>query len=237
MVYLMRTTPLDTCRGYLAAQAGRAARHEHSELPLVTISREAEAGAVSVARLVAERLNTHHRGKENGCPWTVFDRNLVEKVLEDHELPGTLERFIAEDATAFSPSRAVEEILGLHPSDWTLAHHTTETIHRLARMGNVILVGRGANIIAAGQKNAFHVRLVAPLDVRIKRAAEANHLTDREAAVFVRQKDHARRRYVKQHFHVAIDDPLHYHATLNTGLLSFEETARLIADAVLHRNG
>lgn len=34
----------------------------------------------------------------------------------------------------------VDELLGLHPSSWTLVEHTTQTIRRLAVMGNVILV-------------------------------------------------------------------------------------------------
>jgi len=228
----MSGASLDKCRSYLDAQIGRVARGEaHRELPVITISREALAGASDIAQLIAQRLN-QQTPSENGCPWTVFDRNLVERVLQDHELPKTLNQFMSEDASVFSPGSAVEELLGLHPSDWTLVQHTTDTIFRLARLGNVILIGRGANIITALNQNAFHVRLVAPRQVRIQRAARIYQLTAREAAVFVREKDAARQRYVKHHFHVSIDDPLQYHAILNTGLLSFEAAARLIADAV-----
>jgi cytidylate kinase len=137
-----------------------------------------------------------------------------------------------EDASIFSAGSMVEELMGLHPSDWTLVHHVTDTMLRLAQMGNVILVGRGANIITAHRKNAFHVRLVAPRDLRIERAAELNNLGAKEAAAFVRKSDRARRRYVKLHFRVAIDEPLLYDATLNTGRFSFETAARLIAEAL-----
>ena len=194
------------------------------------------AGATTIAERVAGLLNLKTQGTQSS-PWTVFDRNLVERVLEDHELPRTLDRFMSEDASLFSPGRCVEEVLGLHPSDWTLVQHTTDTILRLARLGNVILIGRGSNLITARIKNSFHVRLVAPRKIRIRRAAETYHLTEREAAVYLREKDSARRRYVKRHFHVAIDDPLHYHATLNTGLVSFEAAARLIANATLFPSG
>lgn len=202
---------------------------------MVTISREAGAGAVTIARLLAELLNRQIPGK-GGCPWTVFDRDLVEKVLEDHKLPKAIKQFMPEDAAVFSPGSLVEELLGLHPSSWTLAHHTTDTIFRLAHMGNVILVGRGSNVISADFKNAFHVRLVAPKEVRIQRAAELYQLTETKAAIFVRKNDRARARYVKVHFKVAIDDPLQYHATFNTGRMSFEATARLIAEAVSSEN-
>jgi cytidylate kinase len=230
----MFSTSLEPCRGYITAQSQNAAQQTRTELPVITISREAGAGAVTVARLLVERLNVQIPGK-GGCPWTVFDRNLVEKVLEDHNLPKAIKQFMLEDAKAFSPGSAMEELLGLHPSNWTLVQHTTDTIFRLARMGNVILVGRGANVITADFKRAFHVRLVAPPELRIERAAEIYKLTAHEAAIFIRQADRARRRYVKAHFKAAIDDPLQYHAILNTGRMSLEAAADLITAAVQAR--
>jgi hypothetical protein len=65
-------------------------------------------------------------------------------------------------------SDAVDELLGLHPSSWTLVEHTTQTIRRLAIRGNVILVGRGSDFILAHFSDVYHVRLVrqfeAPTD-------------------------------------------------------------------------
>ncbi|MEA3188883.1 MAG: hypothetical protein QOD99_2713 [Chthoniobacter sp.] len=225
-------TTLDTFRGYIEGQTRLAAERPRRELPVVTISRETGAGAITVASLVAKELNLR-RTSNDVCPWTVFDRNLVEKVLEDHELPATLRQFVHEDAAVFDLRKVIEEMLGLHPSDWTLVHHTTDTILRLAQLGNVILIGRGANVITAQFKNAFHVRLVAPLDARIRHIAEHYHLTGNGAATFVREKDRARHRYVKLNFHAAIDDPLQYHITINTtGRMSFEDAAHLIAGLV-----
>ena len=230
-------TSLHSCRAYIEAQSrlGKApARHE---LPVVTISRETGAGAITIAGLVAKQLNKRAADKHL-CPWTVFDRNLVEKVLEDHEMPATIKRFVHEDAAVFDLRSAVEELLGLHPSDWTLVHHTTDTILQLAKLGNVILVGRGSNIITANFKNVFHVRLVAALEPRIKHIAEYYNLTEKEAALFVREKDRARRRYVKLNFQAAIDDPLQYHVTINTtGRMTFEDAARLLANAVPSPSG
>ena len=232
--FMIRSTSIDMWRGSLEARANVLPKQAREELPAVTISREALAGATTIAHLVAERLNRQMPGKDS-CPWTVFDHDLIEKVLKDHKLPEMIKQFMPENAVAFSPGKVVEEMLGLHPSEWTLLHHTTDTILRLARMGNVILVGRGANVITSGCKKAFHVRLVAPEEVRIKRATELYQLTERDAADFVREKDRGRQRYVKSHFKVGIDDPLQYHVTLNTGRISFEAAAQLIAEAVIFR--
>ena len=130
----------------------------------------------------------------------------------------------------------VEEVLGLHPSGWTLVQHTTKTILRLAGLGHVVVVGRGGTVITARLPNVFHVRLVAPLEMRIRRTGEYYHLNETEAAKFVREKDHARRRYVRRYFNAEIDDPTLYDVTLNTGRFGFARAAETIAQLALQHH-
>lgn len=222
--------PLAGCQAYLEAHRSFAAKKDRKPLPFITLSREAGAGAVTIGERVAELLN-QNRPEDSGPPWMVFDKNLVERVIEDHQLPSTLKRFLPEDVLPGVTS-AVEEMLGLHPSGWTLAEHTTETILRLANLGNVILIGRGSSLITAKLKPSVHIRLVAPLEERLGRLAQFHQLTLNEAAHFAKKADQGRRRYVKRYFGGAIDDPLNYTATLNTGKLSCEGTAHLIVEAV-----
>ena len=83
---------------------------------------------------------------------------------------------------------ALEELLGLHPSSWTLIQQTAETIWRLAQMGHVILVGRGANLITAKLASVFHVRLIGSLEKRVA----PSRATGRDAAAalaFVKAED------------------------------------------------
>ena len=54
----------------------------------VTISRQAGCGARTVAEKLALYLQEHSR--KHSVAWTVFDRNLMDKVLEDHDLPTRL---------------------------------------------------------------------------------------------------------------------------------------------------
>jgi len=222
--------PLAGCQAYLEAHRSFAAKKDRKPLPFITLSREAGAGAVTIGERVAELLN-QDRPEASGPPWMVFDKNLVERVIEDHQLPTTLKRFLPEDVLPGVTS-AVEEMLGLHPSGWTLAEHTTETILRLANLGNVILIGRGSSLITAKLKPAVHIRLVAPLEERLGRLAQFHQLTLNEAAQFAKKADQGRRRYIKRYFGGVIDDPLNYTATLNTGKLSDENAARLIVEAV-----
>jgi DNA-binding transcriptional ArsR family regulator len=177
------------------------------------------------------------RRRKDASPWVVFDANLAKQVLEDHKLAPNLERFMTEDTQLLPVEAIVEEVLGLHPSGWTLVQHTTKTILRLAGLGHTILVGRGGNVITARLPNVFHVRLVAPLATRIRHSAEYYHLSETEAAKLVREQDQARRRYVRRYFNAEIDDPTLYDVTLNTGRLGFARAAEIIAQLALqHRH-
>jgi hypothetical protein len=167
-------------------------------------------------------------------PWTVFDRNLMAKVLEDHNLPARLAQFLPEDRMTELQDIA-DELFGLRPGSWTVIHQTAETILKLAELGNVILIGRGANVVTAKLPHVLHVRLVAPLEKRIQHCHEYYEMSERQARQFCLKEDAGRGRYLRKYFKVEIDDPLLYHLTLNTGMVSFDEAARLIAEAVLRQ--
>jgi cytidylate kinase len=228
---------LEQCRTFLNAQwqsAGKAAAAAEAGVPrrAVTISRQTGSGAHSVAEKLAAFLQT--RSPKGACPWTVFDRNLVEKVLEDHNLPQRLAQFMPEDRVS-EIADTMDELFGLHPPSWTLVHQTTDTILRLAELGNVILIGRGATVITSKLDYVFHVRLVGSLERRAKHIQEMDHLSKKAAMDRIRREDRGRKRYLKRYFDTDLDDPMLYHLVINTDLVPYEEAARIIADAVLER--
>lgn len=228
----MRKSSVDIFRRYLSAQSIPAVEKPRIPKPAITISRETGAGAVTVAHLVAQQLDLDCQG-DPPCPWAVFDRDLVSKILEDHNLSKEIEEFMPED-TRFPLTDALEAMLGLHPLSWTLKEYAKETIRKLAVSGNVILVGRGAAFITALFPRILHVRLVAPFYIRFRNFAEFHQITAEKAARLVRETDEARRRYVQSYFCADVNDPLHYHLVINTGLNSFQETAQIISNALMN---
>ncbi|MFT5208079.1 MAG: hypothetical protein ACI9CF_001847, partial [Candidatus Omnitrophota bacterium] len=111
----------------------------------VTLSRTAGAGGVTIGRKLAEILHSS-KALQGTCPWTVFDRDLVKVVLDEHFLPEHLADYMPE-AKISEIKDIFEEILELHPSQITLNRQIRETIMRLAHMGHSIIVGRGANMV------------------------------------------------------------------------------------------
>lgn len=197
--------------------------------PMITISRQAGSGAHTVADELVARLQA---GEPPGSPpWTVFDRDLVDRVLADHDLPDRLVEFMPEDRVP-AIADSIDELFGVHPSTATLVKKTAETILRLAELGNVVVIGRGANIITWKLAHAFHVRLVGSVERRVEYVQGYLHLGPKAAAEYVRKEDLGRKRYVKKYYGKDIDDPLLYHLVVNTDRVSYVEAARMIAEAV-----
>lgn len=195
--------------------------------PAVTISHQTGSGAHEIAGRLAKLLSAAE--PKGSVAWTVFDRQLVETVLEEHDLPKALARYMPEDRRSIIQD-IIEELTGLRPLSWVMVPQIAETVLYLADAGHVILVGRGANFITQRLPNVFHVRLLASLPRRIARVQQLNQLTPAEAARFVKQEDRARGRYLKSHFHESVDDDRLYHLVINTDRIPYPDAARLIAD-------
>src|ERR1035437_10288587 len=228
---------LERCRAFINTQIqptgkGLTSAKDGGPRRTVTISRQTGSGAHIVAEKLAPRLQAHT--PKDARPWTVFDRNLVEEVPEDPNLPQRLARFMPEDRVS-EIADTMDELFGFHPPSWTLVRQTTETILHLVELGNVIVIGRGATVITSKLNYVFHVRLVGSLERRVAHVQELEHLSQQAALEIIRREDRGRRRYLKTHFKADLDDPLLYHLVINTDLVSYEDAAQIIADAMLKR--
>jgi len=197
----------------------------------ITISRQTGSGAHSVGEKLAEYLQA--RAPYGSSEWRVYDRNLVETALEEHNLPRRFARYVPEDRVS-GVTEAMDELLGTHPPAWSLVQQTGETMLHLAEQGSVILIGRGANIITSGLAHAFHVRLVGSVEKRVRKIQEMHGLDEKSAFDFVRRQDRGRQRYLRKYFGKDPDDLTLYHLVINTDFVPYQEAARMIADAALN---
>jgi len=224
---------LEQCMAFLNWQWDSTRRSVRSQIPLaktaVTISRETGAGGHAIAVRLAECLQA--LSPKGSPPWTVFDRNLIEQVLEDHHLPARLAEHLPED-TSSQLDDILDDLFGLRPDSWTVVQETAETILRLAMLGHVILIGRAAAVVTARLPHVLHVRLVAPFEVRVERVQADRKLSRKEAVEVVRREDRGRARYWKRYYGADIADPLLYHLVLNTGRLSCEAAVAGIVQAL-----
>src|SRR5262249_27932400 len=83
----------------------------------------------------------------------------------------------------------------------------------------VLLVGRGGSRLLRDFPLAFHVRLVAPLPVRLRRVMEYRWLAAEPARKLVAESDALRSRFYADYFGADWSDPLEYDVTVNSGRL------------------
>jgi cytidylate kinase len=198
---------------------------------LITVSRQFGAGGSQVGARVAQALG-----------WRVVDNELVERVAaraglapEDvahlEERVTTFIERLARTLVAATPELLVPaEAGGTAPpmSEADLVRVTELVVEEVAAEGKVVLVGRAAPAVLIREREAIHVRVVAPRDWRIRAVAERRGISPEEAAILTDETDKMRTRYHRQHYHRDWADPANYHIVLNTAALGHDGAAELV---------
>ncbi len=91
-----------------------------------------------------------------------------------------------------------------------------------------IIFGLGAQIIFAGHPAALHIKIMASHQVRTNRIMQTHCLEKKDAERFLGLTDRKHKRYISTIYGKDWSDPVLYHLTLNTDLLSIEESASLL---------
>lgn len=224
---------LGAMAGYLGANAPtrNTVSLEAGSFPAITLSRQVGARAMSVGELLRGRLARTQ--STEAPPWTLWGKELMQRVLKESNLPEKLAKFFPEDGSK-SWQEAVEEFVGLHPSSFEINRRCHETILNLCRLGHVIIVGRCGNLLAKDQPNALHVRLVGSLDRRVRYMADSRSWSKKEALAYVKREDAERRRYARENFNEPnLDDPTLYDLVLNTDDFDDASVAQMIEQAMV----
>jgi cytidylate kinase len=97
--------------------------------------------------------------------------------------------------------------------------------------GEVVVVGRGGQVILQDRPRVLHVRIEAPMVVRVSNVQRAERLDAIQAEERIEQKDRAAAEYLHRYYGVDWTNPALYHLILNAARWDTESAARLIADA------
>jgi cytidylate kinase len=198
---------------------------------IITISRQFGAGGSAVARRVADTLG-----------WQVVDNELIEQVArraglpreevaqKEERAPGFVER-LARALTRSAPElfpKPAEKVP--EPEEAELVRVTEAVVAELAAKGRVVLVGRAAPAVLRRSHDALHLKVVAPLAVRLQRATERLGVDPKEAEKVLQETDAGRARYLKHHYGRDWNDATNYDLVLNTGTLGIEGAAEVAVD-------
>jgi Cytidylate kinase-like family len=104
-------------------------------------------------------------------------------------------------------------------------------VQQLAKEGNVLIVGRGGQVLLRRVRGALHLQIVAPFDRRVKTVMIEEKLDKRAASSRVRANDRARADYLRRYHDVDWLDPTLYHLVINTGYIPVAAAVDLIVKA------
>jgi len=184
---------------------------------IITISRQAATNGGLVGRLVAERLGLR-----------VFDRELVDEVARRLQVdPNIIIQFDE------SSKGAIQSLLWdwrAHVNEEVYTRYLRQALKRIAAEGNGVVIGRGANFVMKCS-NCLHVRIVAPISLRVEIYRSYFDVSEREAERRIRLEDREKQAFIRRLYGENIDDPENYDLVINLAGLTPEMATDIIANA------
>ena len=139
----------------------------------------------------------------------------------------------------FSPSD-IDKIDEKKPSVWqTIIMHKElfelyirAVVYEFATQKNVVIVGRGGQVILKDIPGTLHVRIVAPYAIRVNRSIEQTGYELKHAQRLVKQRDHDSSGFLSTYFDTDWDESTLYDLIINTRAMNLNNSVELITRAV-----
>jgi len=206
-------------------------------MAVITLSRQLESGGDEVARLLCEKLGYQY-----------FDKNAMVQVGQEIGLAAG----VIQNAVEFKPATkgllerwfgSTQRLTGGDPSSWTFPAlnealqdltiaNLMDIISAGYKKGNVVIVGRGGMAALQDKPDVLHVRIQAPLELRVKRLQEHESLTHEEAQKRIRERDLSDVEWIKRFFGLDSPDPQRVDIIISTAKYTPEQAADLIVSAL-----
>jgi CMP/dCMP kinase len=210
-------------------------------MSVITLSRQLESGGDEVAQLLCERLG-YQRFDKLAMAQAGQEMGLAVSAIQDavdfKPAPkGLLERWFSnyEDPITGDPSTLTFGHRNDALQDLTIAN-LMEIINAGYKKGNVVIVGRGGMAALQDKPDVLHVRIQAPLALRVKRLQEHERLTQEDAQKKIRQRDLSDVEWIKRYFGLDSHESSLFDLIINTAKLTPGEAADLVIQALEKAN-
>ncbi|MDF1515875.1 MAG: cytidylate kinase-like family protein [Anaerolineae bacterium] len=232
---------------------------------VMTVSRELGSQGSYVAAAVAEQLGLRYLDREilhRAAEVAGFPDEQMINILEQQErVPGFLSRMFdslnAMPSVPVIASASIREGYYLHPEIANLVVEEQarqerreavgdtyidlmgRVLREYATKGDVIIVGRGGQIVLRDYARVLHVRIQAPVESRTRNIIKRQKISYDVASELVKESDRMRARYIKRYYYEDWANPALYDIIVNTNRMSVQMAAHFICAAAqwLAENG
>jgi cytidylate kinase len=222
-------------------------------MSVITVSRQLASQGCAIAAQVANLLEyrlvdreiIHRAAEDAGVPKIALQeivyegrRDVVNRILQAvyamPPVPRTAEAWRREAASSLVQPFGGIFSLAVPSFAMTLKDYVDMVgmvIRDLAREGNVVIAGRGGQVLLQDMPGALHVQVVAPFDHRVAVLAQREGIPLEEASRTVKASDQTRRDYLRKYHRVDWLDPTLYDLVINTRKISASLAAAMVVDA------
>ena len=229
-------------------------------MPVLTVTGSLGSGARELGQAVAARLDIDfvdqqilvNAARRLGVPVTsVAERDERPQSFSDR-LSGILRNFLESSAATGDPLSGMggldtllarsyaemttdgEAVKGeVRDSDYLKA--ITAIVQEVATKGNVVILGRGSQVILKDSPRTLHVLAVAPHDVCVERYSQREDLPREKAAKAVQESNRTLHAFHSKFLKVEMKDPSLYDLVVNMGRLSLGAAASLVVTAAVEK--
>ena len=178
-------------------------------MAVITVSRQVGSLGTEMAQVVAERLRYEYVDKEK-----------IAKALGTYGLPEPqLEKF-DEKKPPFWDSWQVQRK--------KFQHFLEAVIYDFAMKGNVVIVGRGGQVLLRGLPGVLNLRVIAPFELRLKRILAEKGGDEKQAARLLRRNDRDSEGFIRTFFDINWDDAALYDIVLNSQKISLPTAVAVV---------
>ena len=197
---------------------------------VVTITRQFGSLGRPIAKRMSEILDIGY-----------YDRDLVDEAAKKLKLPVSVVDKEEESAkkVPLNPFTRMKYPLGKGTSDTQDAIFEAQQniIQFLAEKETCIIVGRCSDFILEEMKNAMHMYIDAPYEVRVQQSVDNLKMDIQEARQMIVDVDEARDSYHMHYAGYLPDDKNHKDIMIDSSFLGVEKTAQFLAEAVRRKFG
>jgi len=204
-------------------------------MSIITISRQSGCEANEVARILCQKLNYQLLNKE-----LMMDlaKELRQEPSQAEETP-TSSKAAAWLERVLNPFYNPNDSLYVDQKEISFASGQPLTIRQVRELiqaayarGNIVIVGRGSQVILAGKPDVLHVRLIGSPEKRIQMWQKRESLSYDEAKKRMEKRDRAHVDFVKNYFDADITRQEWYDLIISIDHFTKDAIAELISQAL-----
>ena len=137
--------------------------------PVITLSRQHGSLGSEIAARLADRFR-----------YTLLHRDIIDRMCESTDYSHRLLETLDEHAQSHLTTWVQSMLAGRYVDEGDYVRALIKTVYSIARLGGVVVVGRGSNFIV-GLEHGFHIRVVAPRDRRVETLVQRLGVSPRDA--------------------------------------------------------